>query len=70
MWILNTVILLWNRWWCQEFNRKLEKDNGNRISINVYGIHKDIKNQCEDSIVGEYVNNIDENRQLNNIKKW
>ena len=46
---------------------------GNRISITVYGIHKDIKNHCEDvaalGLVGEYVNNIDENRQVNNISK-
>ena len=49
------------------------KDNGNIISINVCGIHKDIKDHCEEAavfgLVGEYVNNIDENRQLNNIKK-
>jgi hypothetical protein len=25
------------------------------------------KNHCEDSLVGEYVNNIDEHKQLNNI---
>ena len=43
-----------------------EKDSGNRISINVYGIHNDIKNHCQDSLVGEYVNNIAESRQLNN----
>jgi len=41
--------------------------NGNIISINVYSIHKDIKNHCEDSLVGEHVNNIDEHRQLSNI---
>ena len=45
------------------------KYNGNSISINVYGIHKDIKKQCADSLVGEYMNNIDESRQLNNIDK-
>jgi len=45
------------------------QDNGNRISINAYCIHKDIKGHCEDSWVGEYVNNIDENRQLNSISK-
>ena len=37
-----------------------EKYNGNTKSINVYGIHKDIKNHCEDRLVGEYVNNVDE----------
>ena len=47
---------------------EFETDNGNRISINVYGIHKYIKHHCEDSLVGEYVNNIDAHRQLNNIK--
>ena len=42
---------------------------GSGISINVYGIHKDIKNHCQDSLVGEYMNNMDENRQLNDINK-
>ena len=37
-----------------------KKDNNNRISVHVYGIHKDIKNHCQDGLVGEYVNNIDE----------
>jgi len=45
------------------------EDNGNRTSFNVYGIHKDIRNHCEDSLGGEYVNNIDEDRQFNNIDK-
>ena len=45
------------------------KNNGNRISINVYGIHKDIKKQCEDILFGDYVNNIDGSRQVNNINK-
>ena len=49
--------------------KKFEKDNGNRISINFYGVHKAVKNHCDDSSVGEYVNNIDENRQWNNINK-
>ena len=47
---------------------EFEKVNGNRISINFYGIHKDIKKHCEDSSVGEYVNNTG-GRQLNNIKQ-
>ena len=60
--------------WCSrdiEINEieEFEKDNGNRISINVYGIHKDIKKHCGDSSVGEYMNNVDESRQLNNIGK-
>ena len=46
---------------------EFEKYNGNTISINVYGIHKDIKKHCEDSLVGEYMNNVDEGRQVNNI---
>ena len=48
---------------------EFEKDNGNRISINVYGIHKDIKKHGDDSLIGDYVNNIDESRQSNNINK-
>ena len=48
---------------------ELEKDNGNRVSINVYGIHKDIKKHCKDSSIGEYMNNVDESRQINNIDK-
>ena len=49
--------------------QEFEKCNGNRMSIHVYGIHKDIKKHCDGSLVGEYVNNIDESRQLNNIDK-
>ena len=48
---------------------EFEKDNGNRISINSYGIHKDIKKHCEDSSIGENMNNIDGRRQLNNVDK-
>ena len=52
---------------------EFETYNGNKISINVHGIHKSTKNHCEDTAafgsVGEYVNNIDEDRQLNSIKK-
>ena len=33
---------------------EFEKDSGNRISINLYGIHRDIKKSCEDRLVGEY----------------
>ena len=33
-------------------------------NINIY-----LKEHCEDSSVGEYVNNIDESIQLNNIDK-
>ena len=46
---------------------EFEKDTGNRIFINVYGMHKDIKKQCEDSFVGEYMNSVDESRRINNI---
>jgi len=31
---------------------EFEKDNGNRISVNVYGIHNDVKNHCEDARKG------------------
>ena len=48
-------------------NEEFDKDNGNRISINVYGIHNDIKKHSEDSLVGEYVNNMGESSQLSNI---
>ena len=48
---------------------EFEKDNDNRISINVYGIHKDIKKHGDDSLIGDYVNNINESKQTNNIKK-
>ena len=37
--------------------------------MNVYRIHKDIKKHCEDGSIGEYVNDIDESRHLNNIDK-
>ena len=47
---------------------EFEKDNCNRISINAYGIHKDIKKHCEDSSVGEYMHNV-ESIQINNIDK-
>jgi len=43
---------------------EVEKDDGNRISIHVYGIRKDIKNHCEDSLVGEYVDNIDDRLRI------
>ena len=29
---------------------EFERDNGNRIPINVYGIHNDIRNHCEASL--------------------
>ena len=44
---------------------EFEKDNDNRISINVYGIHKDIKKHGDDSLIGDYVNNINESKQTN-----
>ena len=37
----------------EEFEKK---DNGNRISMNVFGIHKDIKNHCEAAAALELVN--------------
>ena len=39
---------------------EFEKYNDNRISINVYGIHKDIKKHGDDSLIGDYVNNIND----------
>ena len=50
-------------------NEESEKDNGNKISIDVYGIHKDMKKHCEDSLVGEHVKNIEESIQLNKINE-
>ena len=51
----------------------LKKVNGNRLSIRVHGFHKDIKNHCEDAAafgsVVEYVNNIDETQQSNNMNQ-
>jgi len=52
---------------------EFETYNGNKISRNFCGVHTYIKNHCEGAAafgsVGEYVNNIRENRHLNNIKK-
>ena len=49
--------------------QEFEKDSGNMISIHVYGMHEDIKTHCEDSSIGEYMNNVDGSRQVNNIDK-
>ena len=51
--------------------KKPKWENANKIMAiqYVYGIHKDIKKYCEDSLVGEYVKHIDEHRQIDYIEK-
>ena len=46
---------------------EFEKYNGNIISINVF--IKILKKHGADSLIGDYVNNIDESRKSNNINK-